>query len=60
MACFNWGTLLGEKHRHAEAVEVYETALEAGSHFAQARLNLGHQLEHLGRHEEALDARRQV
>ncbi len=60
VACFNWGTLLGEKHRHAEAVEVYETALKLAPNFAQARLNLGHQLEHLGRHEEALDAWRQV
>lgn len=54
IACFNWGTLLGELRRHADAEAVYRMALAAVPSFAQARLNLGHQLEHLGRPEEAL------
>jgi predicted O-linked N-acetylglucosamine transferase (SPINDLY family) len=54
VACFNWGSVLGELRRHADAEAVYRMALAAAPGFAQARLNLGHQLEHLGRTEEAL------
>ena len=54
VACFNWGALLGEQRRHADAEAVYRMALSMAPHFAQASLNLGHQLEHLGRVEEAL------
>lgn len=54
VACFNWGAVLGELRRHAEAEGVYRMALGLAPNFAQARLNLGHQLEHLGREEEAL------
>lgn len=54
VACFNWGAILGELRRHAEAETVYRMALAQAPAFAQARLNLGHQLEHLGREEEAL------
>ncbi len=54
VACFNWGTLLGTMKRHAEAEAAYRVALSMAPKFAQARLNLGHQLEHLGRVEEAL------
>ena len=54
IACFNWGALLGEQRRHADAENVYRMALTLAPNFAQARLNLGHQLEHLGREEEAL------
>ncbi|HEY9108480.1 MAG TPA: acetylglucosamine transferase [Roseateles sp.] len=54
VACFNWGAMLGEKRRHAEAEAVYRMALAIAPKFDQARLNLGHQLEHLGREEEAL------
>ncbi len=54
VACFNWGAVLGELRRHEEAETVYRMALEQAPAFAQARLNLGHQLEHQGRMEEAL------
>lgn len=54
VACFNWGTLLGAMQRHAEAENAYRMALTLSPRFAQARLNLGHQLEHLGRMPEAL------
>lgn len=54
VACFNWGSILGELRRHAEAETVYRLALAQAPQFAQARLNLGHQLEHLGREGEAL------
>ncbi|WP_277595979.1 acetylglucosamine transferase [Roseateles puraquae] len=54
VACFNWGAVLGELRRHAEAESVYRMALTLAPGFVQARLNLGHQLEHLGREEEAL------
>jgi predicted O-linked N-acetylglucosamine transferase (SPINDLY family) len=60
VACYNWGTLLGALQRPAEAERVYRQALEIKPNFAQARLNLGHQLEHLGRVEEALSAWREV
>ncbi|MGM9479945.1 O-linked N-acetylglucosamine transferase family protein [Roseateles sp. NT4] len=54
VACFNWGAILGELRRHGEAETVYRMALGLAPTFAQARLNLGHQLEHQGREEEAL------
>lgn len=54
VACYNWGTVLGAIGRHAEAEGAYRQALALKSDFIQARLNLGHQLEHLGRKEEAL------
>lgn len=54
VACFNWGTLLGQLQRHGEAEAAYRLALSLSPRFAQARLNLGHQLEHQGRHVEAL------
>jgi predicted O-linked N-acetylglucosamine transferase (SPINDLY family) len=54
VACFNWGAILGELRRPQEAEAVYRTALGHAPNFAQARLNLGHQLEHQGREEEAL------
>ncbi|MDN3921780.1 acetylglucosamine transferase [Roseateles violae] len=54
VACFNWGTVLGALHKHAEAEAAYRLALSLAPHFAQARLNLGHQLEHLGKVAEAL------
>lgn len=54
VACFNWGAILGEQRRHAEAEAVYRLALSQAPTFAQARLNLGHQLEHQGREEDAL------
>lgn len=54
VACFNWGTVLGALNRHAEAEQAYRRALAFHPAFPQARLNLGHQLEHLGRPDEAL------
>ncbi|MDR7272190.1 putative O-linked N-acetylglucosamine transferase (SPINDLY family) [Pelomonas saccharophila] len=54
VACFNWGAVLGELRRHDQAEGVYRMALALAPTFAQARLNLGHQLEHQGREEEAL------
>ncbi len=54
VACFNCGTLLGTLGRHAEAIEVYRRALEIAPGFAEAQLNLGHQLEHLGEPDAAL------
>ncbi|RZJ07639.1 MAG: acetylglucosamine transferase, partial [Rubrivivax sp.] len=60
VACFNWGAILGELRKHQDAEAVYRMALAMAPHFAQARLNLGHQLEHLGREEEALAEWRSV
>ncbi|WKB52762.1 tetratricopeptide repeat protein [Eleftheria terrae] len=54
VACFNWGTVLGALNRHADAEQAYRQALQLKPDFVQAHLNLGHQLEHLGRIEEAL------
>jgi predicted O-linked N-acetylglucosamine transferase (SPINDLY family) len=54
VACYNWGTLLGSLKRHGEAEQVYRMALQVRPNFTQAKLNLGHQLEHLGRFDEAL------
>jgi predicted O-linked N-acetylglucosamine transferase (SPINDLY family) len=60
VACFNWGAILGELRQHAEAETVYRMALSLAPNFAQARLNLGHQVEHLGRVDEALEHWRDV
>jgi predicted O-linked N-acetylglucosamine transferase (SPINDLY family) len=54
VACFNWGTLLGALGRHAEAEKAYQRALALSPGFLQARLNLGHQMEHLARPDEAI------
>ncbi|MES2886555.1 MAG: acetylglucosamine transferase [Pseudomonadota bacterium] len=54
VACFNWGTVLGALQRHPQAEQAYLQAIAFKPDFLQARLNLGHQLEHLGRPEEAL------
>ena len=54
LALFNWGTVLGEMRRHSEAEAVYLRALALNPDFAQAKLNLGHQLEHQGKTAEAL------
>jgi predicted O-linked N-acetylglucosamine transferase (SPINDLY family) len=55
VACFNWGTVLGALGRHADAERAYLRALALSADFLQARLNLGHQLEHLGRAGAALE-----
>jgi len=54
VACFNWGALLGNLKKHEQAEAAYRLALSMAPTFAQAHLNLGHQLEHLGRPDEAL------
>ncbi len=54
VACFNWGTVLGALRRHVDAEKAYRAALDFQPDFQQARLNLAHQCEHLGRHDEAL------
>ena len=56
VALYNWGTVLGNIQQHERAEQVYRQALAISPGFAQARLNLGHQLEHLGRVDEALAA----
>jgi predicted O-linked N-acetylglucosamine transferase (SPINDLY family) len=60
VACFNWGTVLSALNRTADAERAYARALEFKPDFIQARLNLGHQAERLGRADEALSHWRQV
>jgi len=54
VASYNWGTVLGALRRHGEAERAYRDALALVPDFLQARLNLGHQLEHQGRVDDAL------
>ncbi len=54
LALFNWGTLLGSLFQHAKAEAAYRRALSVKPDFAQAQLNLAHQLEHQGKPDEAL------
>ena len=54
VALFNHGTLLGAQRRHEAAEAAYRQAIALQPGFVQAHLNLGHQLEHLGRPDEAL------
>ncbi len=54
VALYNLGTILGALNRHAEAEQAYREALALKPDFIQARLNLGHQLEHQGQQEQAL------
>jgi len=54
VACYNWGALLGSAGKHVQAERAYRLALSVAPGFAQARLNLGHQLENQGRIDEAL------
>jgi len=54
VACYNWGTVLGALTRHADAEQAFRRALTLNPDFPQARVNLGHQLEHLGRPDEAV------
>lgn len=60
VALYNWGTVLGNIQQHQQAEQVYQQALAISPSFAQARLNLGHQLEHQQRVDEALAAWRSV
>ncbi len=54
VACFNWGTVLSNLGRHAEAETAYRSALETSPGFAPAHLNLGHLCERRGDVEGAL------
>ena len=54
VALYNLGTVWSALQRHADAERVYREALAFKPDFLQARVNLGHQLEHQGRKEEAL------
>jgi predicted O-linked N-acetylglucosamine transferase (SPINDLY family) len=54
IACFNLGTVVAALGRHAQAEAAYRQALELKPDFLQACLNLGHQLEHLKRPDDAL------
>lgn len=54
IALFNLATLLGGLHRYEEAERISREALALKPDLHQAGLNLGHQLEHLGRPEEAV------
>lgn len=54
VALYNMGTLLSQQRLYDRAEQVYRQALEIKPDFTQAALNLGHQLEHLGRPAEAL------
>lgn len=60
IACFNWGVVLGVLNRHEQAEAAYRQALSLVAGFDQARLNLGHQLEHQGKVEPALEQWRLV
>jgi predicted O-linked N-acetylglucosamine transferase (SPINDLY family) len=54
VACFNWGTVLGALRKPVQAEAAYRQALALMPAFGQARVNLAHQLEQQGRHDEAL------
>lgn len=54
VACFNWGTLLASLGEHTGAEAAYRQALAYQPGLLQAALNLGHELERQGRHDEAL------
>jgi len=60
VALFNLGTLLGNVRQYAAAEQVCRLALQLKPDLHQARLNLGHQLEHQGRVNEALTEWQQV
>ena len=56
IALFNLGTLLGDSGAHEAACNAYKQALEVLPGFSRAQLNLGHQLEHLHRVDQALQS----
>ena len=60
IVCFNWGVVLGSLNQHRQAETAYRQALAISPGFAQARLNLGHQLEQLGEIDNALEQWRHV
>lgn len=54
VALYNMGSTLASVSKHAEAEQAYRQALALKPDFLQAKVNLGHQQEHLGRVEDAL------
>lgn len=54
IAMFNWGTVLSGASKTQEAIDVYHQALALKPDFVQAKVNLGHQLELLGKTDAAL------
>jgi predicted O-linked N-acetylglucosamine transferase (SPINDLY family) len=54
VACFNMGTLLAGLGEHTAAEAAYRQALAHQPGLLQAQLNLGHELERQGLHDEAL------
>nr|WP_295084396.1 acetylglucosamine transferase [uncultured Roseateles sp.] len=54
VALYNMGATLASIHKHAEAEQAYLQALALKPDFLQAKVNLGHQQEHLGQVEAAL------
>ena len=60
VACFNWGALLSQLGRSAEAETAYTGALQAQPGFAPALLNLGHLCERRSDVEAALSHWQQV
>lgn len=60
VALYNLGTVCSSMRRYDEAVQAYREALALKPDFLQARVNLGHQLEHLGQKEAALATWREV
>ncbi|MFG6413890.1 acetylglucosamine transferase [Roseateles sp. DC23W] len=60
VALYNLGTVWAALSRHADAERVYRDALALKPDFLQARVNLGHQLEHQGRKDDALQTWREV
>lgn len=60
VALYNLGTVWSTLRRHEEAAAVYREALAVKPDFLQARVNLGHQLEHQGLKEQALQAWQEV
>jgi len=54
VGCFNLGTVHAAMKQHAEAEKAYRAALTMSPKFAQARLNLGHELEAQSKFDEAL------
>ena len=60
IAFFNFGTVVAALGQHGRAEAAYREALALKPDFLQALLNLGHQLEHLKRPDEALVAWQRV
>ena len=60
VACFNYAVMLAADDEYPQAESMNRRALEINPDFIQARLNLGNNLEQLGRDEECLEQWRTV